>query len=537
MHNTLLLTRVLLKNTFSPSKNADGFKMTMYWIGGILLGIVMALFAGLQFFVIFDMGMVKMGMQMLFFMLLLFEMVQLIYMLPTTFYFSQDISMLLPLPLKPFQILLAKSIVVLVSLLPITLVIMVGGLGGGIAAHVLTPLGGVMLVLTCLLLPVSLMAILGIVFLVVMRFLPFFRNKDLFNLICGLFAIVFAIGISMASMYSGQAMASNENLTAIIAGKPEIMSMGSSIFFQVNCAVDAILDGSWFGLVLCVLSVAIPLGLAAWLSSILYLPAVMSTQGSSSKKKKLSLRAQKDPLWKLFVMNDIRELFRTPVYLMNCVIAGFIGPLMIGGMIMLNPMIQDAREITGAIDVTALPSFWTYPILIAFVLLLFLGTSNSIAATVISRTGSNGLRWMQSIPVSLRTQMRYKLIVAVVMTVIPNLLYIVVLHYLFSYPVWADLLFALAMTLVSIPASQAGIWLDIVHPKLDWISENEAVKNNYNSVIILFLDMGLAAAVALIVFFAFPNFEIITIALIILFAAMIPVFDILIAKSLEKHFG
>ena len=66
----------------------------------------------------------------------------------------------------------------------------------------------------------------------------------------------------------------------------------------------------------------------------------------------------------------------------------------------------------------------------------------------------------------------------------------------------AGVFFVLSLLIVflaSLVINQIGIFLDITWPKLNWDTEQKAVKQNFNSVIHMFLGFGL---VALMIFLA-----------------------------------
>lgn len=537
MRETLLLFKVLFKSSGSSTTGKSSNKTKLLYAGLCILLCVGLLPYGFIVYTQVVAGMVQMSLQLLMFCVLLVNLLQIFYQLPTTLYFSQDNRMLFPLPVSSGKIVLAQTMVISVSSL------LIGAIGAllfvipCLIAGECSALGLVLAVFAFLIAPLSELLIVGTLILVAMRFLPFFRNKDLFMLIFGVIGLVGGMLIAFSSMQAGQASAMDENMEALMLFSPELLSMGSNIFFQTNFAVDLVLGNRLFGLLCLLGSLLIPGALYFALAQKIYLPAAMSASASSSMKKKTKIRVDHDPLWKAFMKNDLRLLLRSPSFLLNCVLSSFIMPVVFTIAVVMDSSRQELIAELGGFDLMTIPHLWVWALFAGMALGLFSGGTNLTASTVITRGGRAGLNWMKVIPVPLTVQVRYKTILAAIIQYVASLLYLVLFHLLLDYPVWLDLVFAFGLFAAIVPFTQISVWVDVLMPKLDWTNETMAVKNNFTAVVEIFAGMFVAAAVIGLGVLLYEHIVVLAIILVVFFLALIPVFDWLIDRACRTKLG
>ncbi|MDA8442770.1 MAG: hypothetical protein M0Z55_10405, partial [Peptococcaceae bacterium] len=143
-----------------------------------------------------------------------------------TFYFSDDIENLLPLPVKSAQILGAKFVVVTVFeylteciiLLPLLIVYGIKS-GDGLLYY----LYGLLIFLT---LPVIPIVLDSVVVMLIMRFTNLAKNKDAFRIISAIVAIFFGVGVSTFS----QRMALNQGVGQLQLGNNSLVAVTANIF-------------------------------------------------------------------------------------------------------------------------------------------------------------------------------------------------------------------------------------------------------------------------------------------------------------------
>ena len=126
-----------------------------------------------------------------------------------------------------------------------------------------------------------------------------------------------------------------------------------------------------------------------------------------------------------------------------------------------------------------------------------------ISGTVISRRGINGLKFMKSIPVSLSKQVLAGMVVGLLVTIAGSVLYLIPIKMILDTDLVFDLSFVLGTLIISLLINLGELIVDIIHPKLIWENEMQLMKNNYNSLIAMFLFwvyLGLSAGLLFLVF-------------------------------------
>ncbi|HSL86829.1 MAG TPA: hypothetical protein VK861_07825, partial [Bacteroidales bacterium] len=121
-----------------------------------------------------------------------------------------------------------------------------------------------------------------------------------------------------------------------------------------------------------------------------------------------------------------------------------------------------------------------------------LGSINIISSTAISREGKN-FYFVKYIPVSYATQIYAKILSSFYVEAMALVILYGIMIYLFQVDVLFILLSLILVALASLLVNQIGMLFDIFWPKLNWDTEQKAVKQNFNSVIHMLLGFGLTA--------------------------------------------
>jgi len=450
-----------------------------------------------------------------------------IFYVMSIFYYSKDIESLLSLPLKPSEILAAKFTVTLlyeyltefVFLAPILI-------GFGIASNAGIPyyLYSILLFLILPILPLIYASILS---MVVMRFTNLGKNKDKFRIVGGITAIFLAVGLNaLITKISSSAMNAAELQQLLEQGKNSYVEVISGIFFSNRFAVMSLLyNAEMKGVVnllvfvlICLLFVMLFLNFG----ESIYFKGVVGISETSAKRKKYSqteLRKsskQKSALI-AYITKELKLLFRTPVYFLNCVLINFLLPVFIILPFIMQP--DEMQELQGLSTYIANSTGSAAALAVAFGSSVFITSTNAIAASAISREGTN-IFVCKYLPVSYKTQIMAKALTGAGMGVIG--VFSMLLAVIIFIPVPAYLM--LLVVAVCIPgilfSAFAGILIDLNFPKLIWDNEQKAVKQNFNVV----LNMLLSAVVA-----GIPIFIVIALhfTLLMTFLTLISVFVIL----------
>ena len=87
-----------------------------------------------------------------------------------------------------------------------------------------------------------------------------------------------------------------------------------------------------------------------------------------------------------FLLKELRMLFRTPVYFMNCVLTALLMPVLLV-IIIVSAFSELGTQIALPITLGYIPDLWAVTLLIAFAAGGFMGGINMISSTSVSREG------------------------------------------------------------------------------------------------------------------------------------------------------
>lgn len=438
------------------------------------------------------------------------------------FYFSKDIDYLLPLPVKPETIIASKFVVTLlyeyfiegIVLVPCTLIY-------GISSSI-NPLFYVYSIILMIFLPVLPLCIALLLSILVMPLINLSKNKDLFKIIGGIIALVFAFGFNivanMGSRNAGQMSNSLKNLSNSVG----------SIFPGGKIAADALINcGSFYGflqLVIFVLINILSFVIILVLSNALYFKGVVGLSESGSKRKamneeELSKAVSKRSVVMSYTIKELKLLFRTPAYFINCVIIVLIWPLII-----IMPMFFSSHQNNGPSKdqlISLLTSSLNYPIVIAAAAAfgVFIGCMNVVTCTSISREGDNFFV-MKYIPVPYKQQITAKILSGVAIALVGQILLVITAAVIMKMPIYISI-FCIIIGLAGMFFSATiGILIDIMMPKLEWDNEQKAVKQNLNVLfaVIPALIVGVITVVPVVIMR--PDFIITFMVLLVIYAVI-----------------
>lgn len=513
MSKIILLTKVLLKTSLGSITGTGKKKdRTNMWMLGIVAVSLLPVLIGLITFIskgynllnplqqtgiILSLGIVASGFVIFFFG---------IFYVISTFYFSMDIENLIPLPFKPSQIIAAKFIVVVVyeyvvELLFLGPILVVYGIksSAGLVYYIYA-------LLTFLALPVIPLAFASIIVMILMRFVNIGKKKDLFKLLGSFLAIGVAVGVNIAiQKFANNALDEEFILNALIEGNNSFVRIISNLFPGLSYAATGLSQSNTMsGLYDMLIFFAMTFGLFALfivLGERLYFKGVLGISESDSKKKELTdaemaKSSAKNSALRTYVAKELRVLFRTPAFLLNCVITNFLWPVFL-----LIPLLS------GSGDLGSLPNLGNLiaknnaePLVVAigFAAIIFASSSNGITATAISREGDNFFT-NKYIPLSYTKQITGKIIPGIILSTVASLLLLIVTVFLLSIPLYLAMIIFVLGILGTLMCSMLGIVIDIFNPKLVWDNEQKAVKQNLNVLFHLLSGVIIAGLIILLV--------------------------------------
>ena len=418
-----------------------------------------------------------------------------IFYVISTMYHASDIEILMGLPIRPYHMLGAKFLTLVVyeyivdafMLLPILITFAVKS-GAGLLFYVYS---AVLFAVT----PVIALAMSAIIVMIVMRFTNFGKNKQAFKFIGGLIAIVVALGLNVVIQSSVRNISADQ-VVAIMSGSTSIVSVLNNIFpgiiFATNTLIYSSTIDGLLNLLLFILCSAGAVAVFIGLGQLFYLKGVAGVTEMSAKRKVIadigertkSLSAERS-----YVKKEMRMLFRSPVAFLNCVMTNFIWPV-----IMVVMLISSGQSIPMVKDfISKLDS----GLVIAFIVgaAAFLSSANAITSTAISREGKT-LFFMKYIPMSVIKQLRAKVVTGMIFAEISVVLLVGICLFL-GVGIWVALISLVISFATMAVVSLAGLLIDAANPKLNWMNEQQAIKQNVN--VLLHMLAGLVFAAAAIV--------------------------------------
>ena len=253
-----------------------------------------------------------------------------------TFYFSEDIETLLPLPLRSYEIISSKFLVVVIyeyitALIILAPVLLVYGIrsGEGIVYYILS-------IITFLIFPIIPLALGSIIVMIIMRFSNIAKNKDLFKLFGGIAALAVGLSINIIIQKFMNGVLSNPEALQrlLLEGNNSLVNVYS--FPGLKYLTYALINNSTLsGILNYVIFIVITLAVFAiflFVAEKLYFKGVIGISEAGSKKRMLSNDQLAKGSFKRsavvsYTLKELRILFRTPIYFLNCILITFILPI------------------------------------------------------------------------------------------------------------------------------------------------------------------------------------------------------------------
>ena len=428
-----------------------------------------------------------------------------IFYIISVFYFSNDMGMLVPLPLRPGEVLGVKFITVLLSEYPVTLSLLLPAFilyGTTAGTGIWYWLKGIVLIVLA---PVPPLVIASIFVVLLVRFVNIRRNKDMLMIIGSLLGVFLGLGINFVTQNIPEGNEAEYMEKLARSSTALVKSIGSRFPASIWATLGLSLPGlSGWGYFLLYAGFSLVL-LAAlwWLGDRFFYKGYLSGQEAKRKGKALSRQSMEKSIgtmsspvsalfrreWKLFL--------RTPIYVMNSLVGVIILPFAL-----LMPYLTQQGGLKQAMGYARNSQYGFIAALISLGIILFGSGMNMISCTSISREGRT-FWFSRMIPVSPENQVLAKLLQSSVLSSVYLIVIAIPLAVLLHISPGRLLAIVILGTLVNILMNILGLIIDLLHPKLEWNDPQEAIKQNLNvmfSMLLSWLVIALFAvsAIALI---------------------------------------
>ena len=501
MNKIINLTKVFLKTSFSnmntqmgmPSKSNKIVSKILYAVLFLYLAAIVALFSG---------GMVEslkiINQQEIFIGLILlvataFCVIQTIFSSINVFYFTKDNEYILPLPLKPYEIILARTNVLIITEYIVTVLI---GFIPLLVYGVLTSASMsyyLLMFVALVLVPILPILLVSIIVMIIMSFAKITKNKNKFQLIATILVLSIVIALSLSTTKL-QDDITNEQLAHMLVEANGMVDLLKGYFPTLDYAISSLTSDSIVVALIELLKVLVftisGVIVYVFIAQKIYFKGLVGNLfSSSSKKKNIKINTNKynnSKLYKSYISKEFKCLIRNPVFFMQCLLPAILIPLLMIVMVIL----QMKNSITPQMS-EQLNSFNGNTFIVACVILgviQFFSMFIYIAITAISRDGKNAI-FMKYIPVSLYKQYIYKCIPNIVMGSITSIISIVVANIILKLDMLMIVLVFIVAIIMNVAESIILIIIDLKRPKLEWDSEYAVVKQNFNLIFPMIISM------------------------------------------------
>ena len=501
MNKIINLTKVFLKTAFSnmntqmgmPSKSNKIVSKILYVVLFLYLAAIVSLFSG---------GMVEslkiINQQEIFIGLILlvvtaFCVIQTIFSSINVFYFTKDNEYILPLPLKPYEIILARTNVLIITEYIVTVLI---GFIPLLVYGVLTSASMsyyLLMFVALVLVPILPILLVSIIVMIIMSFAKITKNKNKFQLIATILVLSIVIALSLSTTKL-QDDITNEQLAHMLVEANGMVDLLKRYFPTLDYAISSLTSDSIVVALIELLKVLVftisGVIVYVFIAQKIYFKGLVGNLfSSSSKKKNIKINTNKynnSKLYKSYISKEFKCLIRNPVFFMQCLLPAILIPLLMIVMVIL----QMKNSITPQMS-EQLNSFNGNTFIVACVILgviQFFSMFIYIAITAISRDGKNAI-FMKYIPVSLYKQYIYKCIPNIVMGSITSIISIVVANIILKLDMLMIVLVFIAAIIMNVAESIILIIIDLKRPKLEWDSEYAVVKQNFNLIFPMIISM------------------------------------------------
>jgi ABC-2 type transport system permease protein len=480
-----------------------------------------------------------------FLVLAIFIMFQTILVCTNIFYFSKDIELILPFPIKPVNLLIAKFNTLICTLyvseaifgiIPICIY--------GILTHS-TLLFYIYAVLIFIFFPVFLALVLSIIMMFVMKISKFIKNKEIFQTIITLLLVtsIFIVEYNVINniFIQNKEIKIVENNFQIADKLIEFnnkIETSNKLFLVINPAVKVLKNSNLqniFEIIKIILIDFITFIIFIFIGKKTYLKDILKNTSylikTSNKRINLYKKCKKNIIFKAYIKKEFKNLFRNSMVFMQCVYPMIISLITV--IIISIILLPKLNEVLNNPDIKQLIGNLEFDLSIVYIILsgiqvLFMISPASL--TSISRDGKNA-GFMKYIPISYFRQILYKGLPQIFINSISVIIIVGILYYAFpSIGIVNVLLVFISSMILNVLNSYSMIIVDLLNPKLEWDSEYEILKQNNNR----YFQYAFTVIVILILVYLNKVLEGINLNLAIIITSIVFLFILIIELILIK---
>ena len=555
------LTKIFIKNSyqnmsfFNKNNKKIEKKSTFFWFA-VIIAIAIFYISYKVIHALAEVGQEELFLNIYFIILGIILTFQSILISTNIYFFSKEIEYILPLPISPIELLLAKFNSVL-SIIYITEAIfaLIPLIIYGLMAHVFIKYFILMFVVL-LVFPVFIVTIISIITIVFMNLSKFIKNEHALQNIITFFLVIIMFLVEVSIM---------SNITKVNGDFNNIANEGGIIdskfvkqqysnvtrnFLIINPSIEILSNETGFLNIIANTFKLLAYNIIAIILFIItgrltYIKNILrsNTMAKKKKNKKIKIVTNKNNNIALeYIKKEIKNLFRHSIFFIQTVLPVII---LIVSMINIGVFVISAINLAAQSDNTireALNSisfdFEMIWIILSAIQVLF--SISGISLTAISREGRDAI-FMKYIPLDLYKQFVYKNIPQVVLNGIISIVVLSILYYLIpTMGIISALLIFIISIFINLINSYLMLIIDIRRPNLNWDSEYTVIKRNPNKIF-QYAFMIIMVLIILYMSKIFKQFELSTnVGLtieILVFLVVFLIIDVLVRKNKDRLFN
>ena len=529
MKNIADLTKVFLISSFSRGGSARKGRIGKIVLYGLLFVYLIGVFTFLSYEILT--GLMALEQQESFIGIVLMAIITLVLFTTVistmnVLYFSKDNRFILPLPLRPVEVLSAKINTLLAY---VYLEEMMLGFAPLLMYGILTKQNTLyypLMILVLLLLPVVPLLIVAFIVICIMALTGGFRNKSLVQLVTMTLSILFSLIVSMLS----SSMSSGEDVMVLMDTAGSLVEIYKKAFPTMPMAIEILTGFDFLSLILLAAVSLISYLLVCIFTQKLYyrgmLGSLYSSSGVSNKKLDEQNAYRSKGLFFSYVMKELRVYLRKPVFFVQLILPCLILPAFTIGITYFSIVSQlDRQTIMGGLSqIYANGQYDSYIFAIVVLAAMFLSMYSFISTVAVSKDGHDAYA-MKYLPVPFHKQLICKMIPDIAMCLFSYLVVGLMAMILFRLPL-RYLLLSLPVAVLYSILHGFLILSDVRKPKLEWTNEMQIVKKNLRMILSMafsLIHMGLVALIAFI-------FQIGLYPMIVLLIALYLITDLLLYR-------
>ena len=428
-------------------------------------------------------------------------LVMAFFFIMSSLYLGRDNTFIAALPIKPRTVLSARLLQVWISETLIDAVILLPaciqyGIRLGVGADFY-----LRMVLVWLLVSVLPICIVTFISALLIRLSALWKKRELIMTVGGfIFFVLYMILMMNLGAITGDSADGGEMVQQLVMNNSEMIKNVSTMFPPAQWAVEGML-GDWGQLALYVAVSLAAAGITVWLMGYPYRKLSLLQSETPESRSKKGIKAgsfQGSSAFKACVKREFLQIIRVPSYATNTLPIAFMPLLMVIMMgVMIGRNMGDNGETLQTVFQQLNPAL---VMAIIAAVMAYMSGMNPALSTSVTREGK-GHGFLIGLPISPRTLIRAKFTVGYGLSLIGVICAGIALAIMFPASLLPVLLALVLCLVFAYMGAMLALSRDVKKPKLDWVTEQEAVKQNFGVLISMLISWAVLALLAIITYF------------------------------------